>query len=117
MSKFGKLIKQLRNNAGLTLHEVAEALDVKVSYLSDVEHGRKKPFSPESILKFSGLVKTDYKELQKLALAERNSIEIPIKAQNSKINDLAFALARSADSGVTQELKDELRKFLAEEEE
>lgn len=115
MSKFGAFIKKLRNNAGLTLYEVAQALDIKVSYLSDVEHGRKKPFGPEAILKFSTLVNTDYKELQQLASRERNSIEIPIKDKNSKINDLAYALARSADSGMTDELKDELKKFLAEE--
>lgn len=114
MTTFGKTIKQIRNNAGLTLHSVADALQVKVSYLSDVEHGRKKPFSPDAILRFSVLTGVDFKNLQRLASAERDFIEIPIKSQNTKLNDLAFALARSADSGLTEELKDELRKFLEE---
>lgn len=113
MSSFGKRIRTLRNQADLTLNEVAQHLGIKVSFLSDVEHGRKSPLKPNLISRFAEIIICDIKELQSLAAQSRSSIEIPLK--NTKINDLAFALARSADSGDTSELKLEIEKFLEQE--
>lgn len=99
MPKFGRRIQDLRIDSGKTLREVAEVLDVKISYLSDIEHGRKKPFAPELLNKFVKFIGCDGNELQYLAVRERDSIEIPLSRGSNKINELAFALARSIDSG------------------
>lgn len=38
----GAKLKKKRENANLTLREVAELMGISISYLSDLEHGRKK---------------------------------------------------------------------------
>ncbi len=111
MSKFGKRIKNARNDANLTLQEVATRLGLKVSYVSDVEHGRKKPFSPQILSLFALITSCNYLELQALAAQERDSIEISLKSKDQRLNDLAYALARSADSGDTTEIKEFLKLF------
>lgn len=40
-AKLGARLQRQRNRAGLTLREVAKAMGISVSYLSDLEHGRK----------------------------------------------------------------------------
>lgn len=98
MAKFGKAIQAMRIKADLTLGAVAERLGVKVSYLSDVEHARKKPFAPELIAAFCRLVgETDFKGLERLAAAERSSVEITI-GKDAAVNELTFALARTINS-------------------
>lgn len=111
MAKFGKHIQAIRVSANKTLREVAETLGIAVSYLSDVEHGRKKPFPPELLHRFAVEFNADQRVLQNLAAEARESIEIPLR--NQRLNDLAYALARSANSGETEELKNEIRRFLA----
>lgn len=111
MTKFGQKIQELRIECGKTLGDVAEKIGCKVSYLSDVEHGRKKPLGPEQLRQFANYLGADIKLLQSMAANERNTIEISV-SQNRKLNDVAFALARSADSGEFDELKLEMQKLL-----
>ena len=115
MSHFGKVIKRLRTKANLTLQNVADDLGVRVSYLSDVEHGRKKPFSPNTLKRFADFIEIDLKKLQDIASKERVSIEITLNKNNQKLNDLTYALARTSDTDDISELKLELQKFLENE--
>jgi hypothetical protein len=86
---------------------------VKVSYLSDVEHGRKKPFTPDVLNRFVELLSCDAGDLQRLAAVERDSIEIPLSKGAGKVNELAFALARSIDSGkINEDQASELLRML-----
>lgn len=41
---FGAWLREARAQAGVTLADVAGALGCSVSYVSDVEHGRRGPF-------------------------------------------------------------------------
>lgn len=43
MVTLGERIRSLRHAAGLTLAEVAEGADLSVSYIADIEHGRRVP--------------------------------------------------------------------------
>lgn len=45
----GTLIRAHRERAGFTQRQLAEAAGVTVSYISDVENGRKQPSKPETI--------------------------------------------------------------------
>lgn len=115
MTKFGARAKELRVRAGKTLREVADHLGVKVSYLSDVEHGRKKPFTPDVLNKFVGMIECGADDLQRLAAKERDSIEIPLMKGAGKVNELAFALARSIDSGMDEAQVDAMLDMLKKE--
>lgn len=107
MKNFGKEIQKLRVEANQTLREVAEALAIKISFLSDVEHGRKKPFKPSLLNKFVEHFNCDPKPLEKLAAKGRNSIEIELDDKNPVVSRLAFALARGGiDPIKAQEMLD-----------
>ena len=44
MQRFGEKLRQLRQQRGMTLRELAEALDLTThGYLGDLEHGRRQP--------------------------------------------------------------------------
>lgn len=83
----------------MTLRDVATELGVRVSFVSDVEHGRKKPYGPEPLLRFCKLVGVagthKEKELLVLAARERTGVEISISDAAPKRAALAYALART----------------------
>jgi len=56
MSKFGDRLREIRKGAGLSLATVASHLRVSVSYLSNVETGKKQPLSLHHIIRFSELL-------------------------------------------------------------
>jgi transcriptional regulator with XRE-family HTH domain len=111
VKKFGKAVQKIRVDADRTLREVAEALDVKVSFLSDVEHGRKRPFNPPLLNKFVEYFKCDSKPLEKLAALERSSIEIQLDTKNPLVTQLAYALARG---DISHEIAKEMLGLLEE---
>lgn len=49
--EFGRILKALREKAGLSTHKLAEASGVSQSYISHVESGRKKNVPSPEILK------------------------------------------------------------------
>lgn len=72
---YGLFIKEKREEAGIKAVEVARALDISNTYLSDVENGRRAPFKKErndilvSLLKLN---KEDRALLYDLAAKELN---------------------------------------------
>jgi transcriptional regulator with XRE-family HTH domain len=64
---FGKLLRKCRHEAGLNLLEVATELEVSISYLSDVERGRRNPFKPAEIRKIATMLRCDERELLRAA--------------------------------------------------
>jgi transcriptional regulator with XRE-family HTH domain len=112
MGKFGKLIKTLRVTSEKTLREVAEQLGISVSNLSDIEHGRRKPFGQSAVIKFVEIVGGSEQELLMLAAKERMSIEIPT-SRGERVNELAFSLARAESSTFEdEEIQDKINKLL-----
>lgn len=59
----GTLIRAHRERAGLTQRQLAEAAGVTVSYISDVENGRKHPSKPETIRAIAETLGVDPDEL------------------------------------------------------
>ncbi len=73
---FGGFIKEKRqaHQPRLTLKKMAESLGVNLTYLSDVENNRKKPFPAEKIELFCKLLElTDEERSQMYDLAARDS--------------------------------------------
>ncbi|HYC71507.1 MAG TPA: helix-turn-helix domain-containing protein [Opitutaceae bacterium] len=66
----GLKLHQLRKQQGLQLKEVAGRADLAVSYLNEIEKGKKYP-KPEKILALARALGTTYDELVSLQLGER----------------------------------------------
>lgn len=116
MGAFGKLIKQLRKDARLTLNEIAEAIDLSPSFISDIEHGRRGPFENEKIISLGVFLKTNVNHLLEVAAKERRSIDLPVRGGNPTYNTLAFSLLRADNNSLgsqdTKELMEKLIKAL-----
>lgn len=92
---FGKLIRELRTEAGITLSQVADALDVSIVYVSDVERGKRPPFVPAKIRALANLLRESTTALLERAARERSSFEFDVsRAGPAQIEALA-CLARS----------------------
>lgn len=61
---FGEFIKQKRqeHNPRYTLKKMAEALNINLTHLSDIENGRKKPFDKEKIESFCKILDLSQEE-------------------------------------------------------
>jgi len=66
-----------RDSKSKTLKEVASAIGVNVSYLSDVEHGRKAPLSVERIFETSLYLDLDKQNTAKLVYHYMTEKEFP----------------------------------------
>ena len=63
MASFGKHIKKLRVDRGITQRTLAEEVGIDVTYLSKIENDRMPPPSHETIQKMAGVLETDADEL------------------------------------------------------
>jgi len=62
MSTLGLKLRELREQAGISLRKAAVAIDIDVAILSKMERGERK-FSKELVLKLAELYKTDADKL------------------------------------------------------
>lgn len=51
MKKFGEKLKQYRISKRATLREVGDAIGKSIGYISDIEHGRRRPPDLETVSK------------------------------------------------------------------
>ena len=115
--RFGEALRRARQDAEMTLGDVARLLDVSVVYVSDVERGNRRPFSNERILKVARLLKADPAPLIAAADVEKGVIEYAIsKAKPLEarvVGDLVSGLARG---GVTEDQLEKIRNILKDSE-
>lgn len=70
MTPFGKRIRELRRERGITQAEMARDLNISAAYLSALEHGRRgRPswFLVQNIITYFNIIWDDAEELQDLA--------------------------------------------------
>jgi transcriptional regulator with XRE-family HTH domain len=91
---FGQLIRASRRRLNKSLQEVADALGVTAVYVSEVERGKRPPFTSERLPALSRILELDLKELETAAWAQKGMIEWdPAKASDKQVEALV-ALAR-----------------------
>lgn len=98
-TKFGKKIRDLRVDMELTQGDLAHELDLKLSYYSAVEVGRKAP-SPKFVNKIStfySLSKKEDNKLQKLASDAIDQVRISFAGRSLDSQTLALSFARRFD--------------------
>ena len=122
LMRFGEFIK-LRRQAdprGLTLKDIAEVLGISVSYLSDIEQGRRKPFDSakiEQFCNFLGLSDEDRSRMYDLAARETGKVPSDIEdiLMYTDIGGLAWHALRLSNAGVITE--NDWREFIRSMEE
>ena len=99
LTPFGKTVRKMRIDLGLTLKSMAEAMGMTSSYLSAIETGKRAVTKPvlDSII---GYLNADEKQKEKLISAARDSqqsVEISLSGKNAHAREVAIAFARSFD--------------------
>ena len=95
---FGERLREHRKTAAMTLSVAADVVGVKVSYMSDVELGNRKPFETHHVMALAAafrLTNAATEELARLAAVERGGIRI--SANTHEAMQMLSTLARLVD--------------------
>jgi transcriptional regulator with XRE-family HTH domain len=96
MTPFGAKIREIRRKRGLTLSEMAVALNVSPAYLSALEHGKRgRPtwFMVQRIIAYFNVIWDEAEELQRLAELSDPKIAIETAGLDPEATELANVLA------------------------
>lgn len=96
LTKFGKTVRKLRIDKGVTLKQMADTLNRTSAYLSAVETGRKNLPDPlvDEVAKYFELSEEDYKALRLDAEISRTSVSIPLDGISEPQREVAAVFAR-----------------------
>lgn len=97
MTPFGARIRTLRDDRGVTLTQLAAALQVSAAYLSALEHGRRGLPAPgliHQINEFFGLIWDDAEEMVRLAKLSHPRVTVDTAGLSPAATRLANRLAR-----------------------
>lgn len=115
--RFGQFIrkKRLADPRELTLKDVAERLGISLTFLSDIEKGRRSPFNADKIeafCKYLGLSEEDRGLMYDLAARETGEIpsDIDETLMYTDIGDMARRALRLSNAGVVEE--EDWREFI-----
>jgi transcriptional regulator with XRE-family HTH domain len=106
METFGKMLKQARVTKRFTLKELSKYTGKAISYLSDIEHNRKRPPDIETVKKIESFLDIKDEILSDLALKLRKKLPKNFQRKIMTKPKLAEALLRGED--LTDEEFDEL---------
>lgn len=114
ITKFGRELRKLRLDLGITLFEMAQAIEVSSSLLSSVETG-KKPATDVLMNKLFSVypaVRDRAAEFRRLAEETQKEVTINLKSnQHAGANELAMSFARKFDSFSEAEIDQLLKLF------
>ena len=113
LTSIGRFFRKLRIDKGEILKDMADKLDVSVSFLSAVENGKKHMPSAwnESICRMYELNESQVNEFTR-AIAETEAvIEMNLAAANTQRRELAVSFARRFDD-IDDSQVEEIRRIL-----
>jgi len=97
MTPFGRRMRELREAKGVTLQQMADALDVSPAYLSALEHGRRgRPSRPRvhQVCQYFNIVWDEADELQRLARLSHPRVTVDTSGLTPEATELANELAQ-----------------------
>ncbi len=98
MTPFGAKVRSLRRARGLTLKQMAGALDISQAYLSALEHGHRGLPSPAlvvQICEYFGLIWDDFEEMHRLVGLSHPKVVVDTSGLDAARTVLANRLAAS----------------------
>lgn len=102
---FGELIRSNRRRLDKSLQDVADALGVTAVYVSEVERGKRPPFTVERLPALAQVLELDLDRLKAAAWAEKRMIEWDPSTASDKQVQALMALARG---GLSESQLDEI---------
>jgi transcriptional regulator with XRE-family HTH domain len=96
MTPFGLKLRQLRKERGLTLADMAKAVNVSSAYLSALEHGKRGRPSwrvVQSVIAYLNIIWDDAEELIRLSRLSHPKITIDTSGLTPEATELANQLA------------------------
>ena len=109
MTPFGAKVRQLRDERGVTLKEMAGALGVSASYLSALEHGTRGVPTwslVQRIIAYFNVIWDEAEELQRLAEASDPRVVVDTSGLAPEATELANLLAQRIRGLSKASLKD-----------
>ena len=116
MTPFGAKVRSLREARGLTLKEMAGALQVSAAYLSALEHGKRgRPtwYMVQRIIAYFNVIWDEAEELQRLAEMSDPRITIDTAGLDPAATELANLMARKISGLSPKSLQDLILKLRA----
>ena len=113
LTSFGKFLRILRINNGEILKDMADKLNVSVSFLSAVENGKKEVPSlwEEKIADIYNLNSTEKEELTEAILKSKKEVKISLQKLDDQDKDIVLEFARKF-SDLDQQTKQNIMKYL-----
>ena len=96
MTPFGAKLRALRKARGLTLKQMAAALELSPAYLSALEHGQRGRPTPAlvvQICEYFHLIWDDYEEMHRLARLSHPRIVVDTRGMAPAATEVANLLA------------------------
>ena len=112
MTRFGKELRKIRLDLGITLFDMATAIGVSSAMLSSVETG-KKPAPAQMVDRLAASypqVQSRYAEFASLADQTKTDVKVRLGA-DAQANELAVAFARKFDELSAQDIQDLMAVF------
>lgn len=97
---YGLFIRNRRNELGLSLRQVAEAIGTSAVYLADVERGRRNSIAQRRVDSLARALEVDVSLIQGLAAEQRGHFEVPLEHVPAEHRE---AFARLVTKPITDE--------------
>lgn len=95
---FGAMLRELRERRDWTLSQLATKLELSVVYLSDIERGKRQPFTWDRIATAAhelGATREECNQLMALAVETRGQYELDAHHASTSKQELGAALQRN----------------------
>ncbi len=96
MTPFGAKLRDLRRRRGITLKQLAGALELSPAYLSALEHGHRGLPTPALIVQiceYFNLIWDDYEEMHRLARLSHPRVVVDTRGLSPAATELANVIA------------------------
>ena len=97
MTPFGQSLREMREERGVSLKDMAASLEVSSSYLSALEHGRRGSpswFLVQRVIVYFNVIWDEAEELQRLADLSDPRVVVDTAGMNPKATELANRLSQ-----------------------
>jgi transcriptional regulator with XRE-family HTH domain len=114
MTPFGEKVRDLRADVGVTLKQMAAALEVSPAYLSALEHGHRGRPSPgliRQICTYFDIIWDDAEELRKLSELSHPKVTVDTSGLSARHTELANRLAQKIRDLTTREAEELLNRL------
>ena len=101
MTPFGRKLRELRAERGVTLKAMAEAIGVSPAYLSALEHGRRGTptwYLVQRIIAYFNVIWDEAEDLERLAQDSHPRVVVDTAGLGATATELANRLARHIGS-------------------